>query len=123
MPADLAAGSAFWSGWIDDLDRSGLLEELIGRDAIGRALEEAPGSGGYDSALNAKLTLVCVLVACLFPGKGYDQVLARTFGIPGLRFWPGPVPRASALSPARERLGEHAVRRLVETDAERASRS
>jgi len=44
-------------------------------------------------------------------------VLARAFGIPGLRFWPGPVPTASALSQARERLGEHAVRRLFEIDA------
>jgi hypothetical protein len=55
---------------------------------------------------------------CLFPGEGYDRVLARAFGIPGLRFWPGPVPTASALSQARERLGEHAVRRLFEIDAE-----
>jgi hypothetical protein len=118
LAARVAAGPAFWADWVDDLDRSGLLEELLGRDAIGRALEEAPGSGRYDSALNAKMTLVCVLVACLFPGEGYDQVLARAFGIPGLRFWPGPVPTASALSQARERLGEHAVRRLFEIDAE-----
>ncbi|MGH3125661.1 MAG: transposase domain-containing protein, partial [Streptosporangiaceae bacterium] len=58
------------------------------------------------------------LVGCLFPGEACDQVLARAFGIPGLRFWPGPVPTASALSQARERLGEHAVRRLFEIDAE-----
>jgi hypothetical protein len=64
------------------------------------------------------MTLVCVVVACLFPGEGYDRVLARVFGIPGLRSWPGPVPTASALSQARERLGEHAVRRLFEIDAE-----
>jgi hypothetical protein len=118
LAARVAAGPAFWADWIDELDRGGLLEELLGRDAIGRALEEAPGSGRYDSALNAKMTLVCVLVACLFPGEGYDQVLARAFGIPGLRFWPGKVPTASALSQARERLGEHALRRLFEIDAE-----
>ena len=118
LAARVAAGPAFWADWVDELDRGGLLEELLGRDAIGRALEEAPGSGRYESALNAKMTLVCVLVGCLFPGEGYDQVLARAFGIPGLRFWPGPVPTASALSQARERLGEHAVRRLFELDAE-----
>ena len=118
LAARVAAGPAFWADWVDDLDRGGLLEELLGRDAIGRALAEAPGSGRYDSALNAKMTLVCVLVGCLFPGEGYDQVLARAFGIPGLRFWPGPVPTASALSQARERLGEHALRRLFEIDAE-----
>jgi len=64
------------------------------------------------------MTLVCVLAGCLFPSGGYDQVLARAFAIPGLRFWPWPVPAASALSQARERLGEHAVRRLSETGAE-----
>jgi hypothetical protein len=118
LAARVAAGPAFWADWVDELDQCGLLEELLGRDAIGRALAEAPGSGRYESALNAKMTLVCVLVGCLFPGEGYDQVLARAFGIPGLRFWPGPVPTASALSQARERLGEHALRRLFEIDAE-----
>lgn len=118
LVARVAAGPAFWADWAGDLDRGGLLEELLGRDAIGRALEEAPGSGRYDSALNARMTLVCVLVACLYPGEGYGRVLARAFGIPGLRFWPGPVPTASALSQARERLGEHALRRLFEIDAD-----
>jgi hypothetical protein len=118
LAARVAAGPAFWTDWAGELDRGGLLEELLGRDAIGRALAEAPGSHRYDSALNARMTLVCVLVGCLFPGEGYDQVLARAFGIPGLRFWPGPVPTGSALSQARERLGEHAVRRLFEIDAE-----
>ena len=117
LAARVAAGPGFWAGWLDELDRGGLLEELLGRDVIGRALEEAPGARRYDSALNAKMTLVCVLVGCLFPGEGYDRVLARAFGLPGLRFRPGRVPTASALSQARERLGEHAVRRLFEIDA------
>jgi hypothetical protein len=117
LAARVAAGPAFWAGWLDELDRGGLLEELLGRDVIERALEEAPGAHRYDSALNAKMTLVCVLVGCLFPGEGYDRVLARAFGLPGLRFRPGKVPTASALSQARERLGEHAVRRLFEIDA------
>jgi hypothetical protein len=81
LAARVAAGPAFWAEWAGDLDRSGLLEELLGRDAIERALEEAPGAGRYDSALNAKMTLVCVVVACLFPGEGYRHpgpaVLAR----------------------------------------------
>jgi len=45
LAARVAAGPAFWAEWVDDLDRGGLLEELLGRDAIGRALAEAPGSG------------------------------------------------------------------------------
>jgi len=118
LAARVAAGPGFWAGWLDELDRGGLLEELLGRDVIERALEEAPGAHRYDSALNAKMTMVCVLVACLFPGEGYDRVLARAFGLPGLRFRPGKAPTASALSQARERLGEHAVRRLFEIDAE-----
>jgi hypothetical protein len=96
LAARVASGPAFWADWVDDLDRGGLLEELPGRDAIGRALAEAPGPGQYDSALNAKMTLVCVLVGCLFPGEGYDQVLARAFGIPACGSGPGrsrrPVP-------------------------------
>jgi hypothetical protein len=118
LAARVAAGPGFWAGWLDELDRGGLLEELLGRDVIERALEEAPGAHRYDSALNAKMTLVCVLVGCLFPGEGYDRVLARAFGLPGLRFRPGKAPTASALSQARERLGENAVRRLFEIDAE-----
>ena len=62
---------------------TGCWRNCSARDAIGRALAEAPGSGRYDSALNAKMTLVCVLVGCLFPGEGYDRVLARAFGMPG----------------------------------------
>ncbi len=118
LAARVAAGPAFWAEWLDELDRGGLLEELLGRDAIDQALAEAPGAGRYDSALNARMTLVCVLVGCLFPGGGYDQVLARAFGLPGLPFRPGKVPTGAALSQARERLGEHALRRLFEIDAE-----
>jgi hypothetical protein len=76
---------------------------------IARALREAPGRRRYDPALDAKMTLVCVLVACLFPKEGYDQVLASAFGLPGLRFRPGEVASGSAVSQARDRLGELAV--------------
>jgi hypothetical protein len=67
--------------------------------------------------LDAKMTTVCVLVACLFPGDGYDAVLARAFGLPGLRLRPGAeVPAGSAFSQARRLLGEHAVRKVFELD-------
>jgi DDE family transposase/transposase IS4-like protein len=117
--ARVAAGPGFWADWLSELSREGLLEALLAEDVIARALREAPGRHRYDSALDAKMTLICVLVACLFPEKGYDQVLARAFGLPGLRFRPGGVPSGSALSQARERLGELAARRVFELGAER----
>ena len=42
-----------------------------------------PAGHQYDRVLTAKMTAVCVLVACLFPGGGYDTVLAAAFGLPG----------------------------------------
>lgn len=119
MAARVAAGPGFWAEWLSELSREGLLEALLAEDVIARALREAPTGHRYDSALDAKMTLVCVLVACLFPGDGYDQVLAKAFGLPGLRFRPGDVPSGSALSQARARLGELAVRRVFELDAGR----
>ena len=124
VPDDLAArvasGPGFWTEWLGELDRRGLLEELLAEDVIARALLEAPTGHRYDRVLTAKMTVVCVLVACLFPGDGYDAVLARAFGLPGLRFKPGAeVPAGSAFSQARKLLGEQAMRRVFELDAAR----
>ena len=64
------------------------------------------------------MTVICVLVACLFPGAGYDTVLATAFGLPGLKPRPGAeVPSGSAFSQARKLLGEQAVKRIFELDA------
>jgi hypothetical protein len=117
--ACVAAGPGFWTEWLSELSREGLLEALLAEDVIARALREAPTGHRYDSALDAKMTLICVLVACPFPEQGYDQVLAKAFGLPGLRFRPGDVPSGSALSQARARLGELAVRRVFELGAGR----
>src|SRR6266550_6119292 len=58
------------------------------------------------------------LVACLFPGAGYDTVLATAFGLPGLRSVPGAeIPSGSAFSQARKLLGEQVMQRLFELDA------
>jgi hypothetical protein len=68
--------------------------------------------------LTAKMTVICVLVACLFPGAGYDTVLMTAFGLPGLRSRPGAqIPSGSAFSQARKLLGEQVMQRLFELDA------
>ncbi len=118
VAARLASGPGFWTQWLADLGREGLLEQLLAHDVIGRALREAPAGHKYDRVLNAKMTVICVLVACLFPGAGYDSVLATAFGLPGLRRPPGAdVPTGSAFSQARKLLGEQVMRKIFELDA------
>ena len=70
MAARIASGPGFWTEWLAELDRQGLLEELLAEDVIARALREAPSGHKYDRVLTAKMTVICVLVACLFPGAG-----------------------------------------------------
>ncbi len=118
MAAQVASGPGFWTEWLAELDRRGLLEDLLAGDVIARALREAPSGHKYDRVLTAKMTVVCVLVACLFPGAGYDSVLATAFGLPGLKLKPGAgTPTGSAFSQARKLLGEQAMKRIFELDA------
>src|SRR5260370_39763233 len=118
MAARVASGPGFWTEWLAELGRQGLLEELLAEDVIARALREAPPGHKYDRVLTAKMTVICVLVACLFPGAGYDTVLATAFGLPGLRSVPGAeIPSGSAFSQARKLLGEQVMQRLFELDA------
>src|SRR5208282_4198106 len=128
VPEDLAArvasGPGFWTGWLDELDRQGLLEDLLAEDVIARALREAPSGHRYDRVLTAKMTVVCVLVACLFPGEGYDAVLARAFGLPGLRFAsgadiPSGSPPASAPRPSAGSAPRSAATTTGDPDAAR----
>jgi Insertion element 4 transposase N-terminal/Transposase DDE domain len=118
LAARIASGPGFWTDWLAELDRQGLLEDLLADGVIARALREAPSGHKYDRVLTAKMTVVCVLVACLFPGAGYDAVLATAFGLPGLRRAPGAeVPSGSAFSQARKLLGEQVMKRVFELDA------
>jgi hypothetical protein len=113
------SGPGLWLEWLGELRRDSLLEELLADGAAGRALEEAPHGQAYDRTLTGKMTVTCILVACLFPGQGYDMVLATAFGLPGLNLKPGTaVPTSPALSKARVRLGELVIKRLFEIDAE-----
>ena len=118
MAARIVSGPGFWTDWLAELDRQGLLEELLAEDVIARALREAPPGHKYDRVLTAKMTVICVLVACLFPGAGYDSVLATAFRLPGLRLRPGAgIPSGSAFSQARKLLGDQVMQRLFELDA------
>jgi hypothetical protein len=73
-----------------------------------------------DRALNAEMTALCVITGALFPDQGYDMILAKVFGMPGLLVKPGTVtPTGPALSKARERLGEQVMRKVFELDAAR----
>ena len=48
MAARIASGPGFWTQWLADLEREGLLEQLLSHDVIGRALREAPAGHKYD---------------------------------------------------------------------------
>ena len=114
------SGPGLWLDWRGELDCQSLLEELLAGGVIARALAEAPHGHAYDRTLTGKMTVICVLVACLFSGAGYDTVLATAFGLPGLRLKPGTqVPCGPAFSKARVLLGEQVMKRLFELDAAR----
>jgi hypothetical protein len=118
IAARLASGPGFWSGWLAELGREGLLEALMAEGVIARALREAPAGHKYDRVPDAKMTVICVLAACLFPGAGYDGVLATAFGLPGLKLKPGAgTPTGPAFSQARKLLGEQVMKRIFELDA------
>ena len=114
------SGPGLWLDWLGELRRASLLEELLAEGVIARALEEAPHRHSYDRTLTGKMTVICVLVACLFPGSGYDTALATAFGLPGLNLKPGTgVPTGPAFSKARTLLGDQVMHRLFELDAAR----
>ena len=85
----MRSGPGLWLDWLEDLDRRGLIEGLLGEGVIEEAVATAPHGHQLDRALNAKNTLLCVLAGCLFPGEGYDGILRITFGMPGLRLKSG----------------------------------
>jgi hypothetical protein len=114
------SGPGLWLDWLGELDRASLLEELLAEDVIARALAGAPHGHAYDRTLNGKMTVICVLVACLFPGQGYDAVLAAAFRLPGLQHKPGMgTPSGPVFSKARALLGEQVMKRLFQLDAAR----
>jgi hypothetical protein len=122
LAARVAAGPGLWDdeGWLAELRRDGLIGDLLAAGAIGRAAAEGGHAHRLERALTAEMTMLCLVAASLFPGQGYDMVLARAFSMPGTRVRPGtPVPTGPALSQGRARLGEQPMRRAFELDAAR----
>jgi hypothetical protein len=122
LAARVAAGPGAWDGedWLAELRRDGLIGELLASGTIGQAAAEGGHGHRLERALTAEMTLLCLAAGALFPGQGYDLILARAFSMPGTRVRPGtPVPTGPAFSQARTRLGEQPMRRAFELDAAR----
>ncbi len=120
LAAQVAAGPGFWEDLLGGLRREGLIGALLADGVIAQAAAEAGHGHKLDRALTAEVTAMCVITGALFPDQGYDMVLARTFGMPGVPVKPGSVtPSGPALSKARVLLGEQVMRRVFELDAAR----
>jgi Transposase DDE domain/Insertion element 4 transposase N-terminal len=122
LAARVAAGPGMRDDedWLAELRREGLIGELLASGTIGRAAAEGGHGHRLERALTAEMTLLCLAAGALFPGQGYDMILARAFSMPGTRVRPGtPVPTGPAFSQARTRLGEQPMRRAFELDAAR----
>ena len=120
LAAQVAAGPGFWEDLLGGLRREGLVSALLADGVISRAVAEADHGHKLDRTLTAEVTAMCVITGALFPDQGYDMILARTFGMPGVPVKPGAVtPSGPALSKARVLLGEQVMRRVFELDAAR----
>ena len=120
LAAQAAAGPGFWADLLGELRREALISALPADGVIAQAIAEAGHGHKLDRTLTAEVTAMCVLTGALFPDQGYDLILARVFGMPGVPVKPGTVtPSGPALSKARERLGEQVMRRVFELDAAR----
>src|SRR6266704_3232444 len=122
LTARVAAGPGLWDDedWLAELRRDGLIGDLLAAGAICRAAAGGGHAHRLERALTAEMTMLCLVAGSLFPGQGYDMVLARAFAMPGTRVRPGtPVPTGPAFSQGRARLGEQPMRRAFELDAAR----
>jgi hypothetical protein len=96
LAAQAAAGPGFWADLLGELRREGLISALLADGVIAQAIAEAGHGHKLDRTLTAEVTAMCVLTGALFPDQGYDMILARAFGMPGV-----PVSRAPSSRPAR----------------------
>jgi hypothetical protein len=122
LAARVAAGPGLWEDedWLAELRRDGLIGELLTSGVIGQAAAGGGHAHRLERALNAEMTMLCLVTGSLYPAQGYDMVLAKAFAMPGAPARPGtPVPTGPAFSLARARLGEQPMRRAFELDAAR----
>jgi hypothetical protein len=95
----------------------GVLTRLFDRDLVDEVLVETGRREKRSRLLPARVVVYYVLALCLFFGDGYEEVMRKL--VNGLRFlgtWRAgwQVPSTSAISQARQRLGEEPLRVLFE---------
>lgn len=95
----------------------GVLTRLMDRDLVDEVLAETGRRERRSRLLPARVVVYYVLALCLFYEDGYEEVMRKL--VNGLRFvgtWRGGwrVPTTSAISQARQRLGEQPLRELFD---------
>src|SRR6266568_2537632 len=112
LASRVLSGPGLWLDWLEDLDRRGLIEDLLAEGVIEEAVATAPHGHQLDRALNAKTTLLCVLAGCLFPGEGKGPGPAgRAGGAAGVRAGRRPHRRGAGHRGDMARDGDHRLRR------------
>src|SRR2546427_24625 len=80
LRADLASrilsGPGLWTDWLEELDRPGLIEELLADGVIEEAVATAPHGHQLDRELNAKTTVICVLADAFGGAHGRHETQA-----------------------------------------------
>ena len=111
-------GPGFWGDWLGEPRWKGQISELLADGVIALAVAEA--ATDKDWARYWEVPAMCVITGALFPGQGYDLILARAFETPGCPSRRAPSPRPARPCPkARALLGEQVMRRVFEIDAAR----
>lgn len=95
----------------------GVLTRIFHRDLVDDVLRCTHRTGQRSRLLPGRVTVYFVLALCLFYGEAYEEVMRKLVG--GLKFlgnWSDSwrVPTSSAMSQARERLGEKPLAELFD---------
>ena len=106
----IASGPGFWTDWLAELDRQGLLEELLAEDVIARALRRRPGRPGADGEDDRHRVVV---PAC---SPRDDRCSRRRSACPACTQARRSADRRSVLA-GRRLLGEQVMKKTFELDA------